>query len=141
MGAGFDGALAMTSKRYAEFRSNLPEPQQDAHCRELYEKSTGQPLPRSDGDKMNAAYNTLLIGCGLAQIFEAAANAAGPTLTRAALSAATQNLGDVNPAFYLGGNLHQGKFDLEDNVRWLRFAASCTCWHLADTAVRHYRYT
>ena len=134
-------AYAMTNKRYEEFKTNLPEPQKDARCREIYEKATGDSLPRSDGNKSNASYETLLFGCAMVETFELGSKAAGASLTRASLAAGINALGTYVPPIFLGGTFRDGKTDLADRVRWLHFDGHCTCWGLADAAIRTVRYT
>jgi ABC-type branched-subunit amino acid transport system substrate-binding protein len=134
-------ALAMTNKRYDEFKNNFPEPAKDARCREIYEKATGEALPRNNGNKSNAAYNTLMFGCAMIEEFELGAKAAGPNLTRPGLAHGIGSLGAYGPAIFLGGTFHDGKTDLADRVRFLKFDGSCTCWNMADTAIHAVRYT
>jgi ABC-type branched-subunit amino acid transport system substrate-binding protein len=132
MPQSFDGALAMTSQRFAEWRSNIPEPASDARCRELYERATGERIPRNDGDTSNAAYPVVLYSCGMVKVFAAAATAAGPELTRSAFGAALQRLGPSESGFYFPGAFRPGKADLADSLRFNRFDHSCRCWRVAD---------
>lgn len=132
MPASFDGALAMTSQRFGEWREGTPEPAVDARCRELFEKRSGTALPRNNGDRSNASYPTLLYACGLVRVFEAAANRAGPDLTRDRLVGAVQALGPAEGAFYFGGAFAPGKFDLADSYRFNRYVHACTCWRNVD---------
>jgi hypothetical protein len=124
----FDGALAMTQQRFNEFRLGLPEPAADAHCRELYEHGSGQALPRNNGDTASSAYEVVLYGCAYVNLLEAGLRAAGPTLTRAGFGGAMQSLGPRAPAMYLPGTFKQGKTDMNDTVRFLRFSGKGTYW-------------
>ena len=132
MPASFDGAVAMTSQRFGEWRSNVPEPPGDRRCRELYEKASGEPLPRNNGNQSNAAYNTLLYPCGMLRVFAAAATAAGPELTRDRFAAAVQSSPPGEPAIYFPGTFRRGKTDLNDVIRFNKFVHSCTCWRNVD---------
>ena len=132
MPQSFDGAIAMTSQRFAEWRANIAEDPNDAKCRELYEKATGESVPRSvDGSTSNSAYPVILYACGFVRVFEAAAKAAGVNLTREGFEAAVQRLGPTTAAWYLPGGFGPGKTDLADSVRLLKFQFSCRCWHVA----------
>jgi ABC-type branched-subunit amino acid transport system substrate-binding protein len=139
MPPNYDGALVMTGKRYDEPRAGLPENPTDAHCREIYEKSTGQTLTHDSG--ANANYNTLVIGCGLMQIFEAAAKAAGPNLTRTGFASAAANLGQMNIGFTLPGQFRPNKTDFVDSFRWLKFSSQCTCLNIADPTIRKAKFS
>jgi ABC-type branched-subunit amino acid transport system substrate-binding protein len=132
MPRSFDGALAMTSQRYAEWRSNVPEPAHDRACRETYEKTTKDPLPRNNGNESNAEYPVALFACGMVKVFAAAAQAAGPNLTRAAYVDALQGLGPMESGFYFGGAFRSRKSDLTDQLRFNRFDFSCRCWRNVD---------
>ena len=132
MPQSFDGAIAMTSQRFAEWRANIAEDAGDAKCRELYEKATGESVPRSaDGSTSNSAYPVILYACGFVRVFEAAAKAAGVNLTRDGFSAALQRLGPTPAAWYLPGGFGPNKTDLADNSRIMQFKFSCRCWHVA----------
>ena len=49
--------------------------------------------------------------------------------------------GALNAAMYLPGAFHAGKTDMNDSIRWLRFSGGCTCWALADMAIRPVGFT
>ena len=139
MPPSFDGALVMTSKRYDEVRAGLPENPADARCREMYEKGSGQQLEHT-GNGSDAAYQVVVIACGLVQIFAAGAKAAGPVLTRGSLSSAIQNLGQIDDAFTLPGRFRTGKTDFNDSFRWLRYSAQCRCLNIVEPTIRGARF-
>ena len=128
----FEGSLASTVSRTGEESAGRTEPQVDAACRALYEKATGESLPRMKDGEYNNTYGTTLYNCGMISLFERAAKAAGPNLTREAFSAALQRLGAVSLPRFGGGSFAPGKFDASDLVRTLRWHADCTCWKPAD---------
>lgn len=132
MPPSFDGALAMTSQRFAEWRSNVPEPAHDAACRETYEKTTKDSLPRNNGNESNAEYPVALYACGMVKVFAAAAQGAGANLTRSAYIDAMQRIGPMESGFYFGGAFRGGKTDLSDQLRFNRFDIGCRCWRNVD---------
>lgn len=140
MPSSFDGAIALTSMRWGEWRRDAPEPAPDAHCRKLYEEASGQTLARNTGDDTNQTYGTMMFACGVTAVFHAAAKAAGPMLTRATFAAAVQRLGSVPVPWYLGGSFGPGKTDLTDTVRFIRWQADCSCYMPLD-APRRGRFT
>ena len=131
MPAGFEGALATTVTRTGEERVDAPEPKVDADCRALYEKATGEPLPRMEDGDYNNTYGTTLYSCGMVRLVELAAKAAGAQLTKPAFSGAMQRLGPVPLPRFGGGSFRPGKFDAADLVRTLRWHGDCTCWKAA----------
>jgi ABC-type branched-subunit amino acid transport system substrate-binding protein len=132
MPQSFHGALAMTSQRFGEWRENVPEEPREASCRELYEKATGEQVPRNKGEESNGAYPVVQFGCGMLKVFEAAAAAAGPELTRDSYGQALQQLGPTESAFYFPGAFGPGKTDLSDMVRFNQFDFGCRCWKNQD---------
>jgi ABC-type branched-subunit amino acid transport system substrate-binding protein len=132
MPESFDGAVAMTSKSSADWRDNVPEPAHDVACRETYERATGESIPRNNGDASNSEYSVTLQLCGITKVFTAAAQAAGPNLTRGSYVEAMQRLGPMEAAFYFGGAFGAGKTDLSDHVRLSRYVHSCRCWRNLD---------
>ena len=135
MPQSFDGALAMTQQRFGEWRSNVPEPAHDVACRETYERTTKERLPRDDGGTSNAEYPVALYACGMVKVFARTSLAAGANLTRAAYTEALRRGGTMESGFYFGGTFRPGKTDLVDYVRMNRFQFSCKCWRNVD-AVR-----
>ena len=127
-GATFDGAWGVTSTRNYEFRGNVPQPPAARQCQATYEKGTGRKLaPRGEAE------NSLTMHfCDMVRIFEAGAKGAGPQLTRARFSGATQNLGPWAFASAGNGSFRPGKFDGTDEVRFQRWRVSCRCWTYVD---------
>ena len=132
MPESFEGSLATTVARTGEDVVNRPEPQVDAACREVYERATGETLPRMKDGEYNNTYGTTLYACGMISLLERAATAAGADLTRPRFSAAMQRLGPVSLPRFGGGAFGVGKFDATDLVRTLRWHADCTCWKPLD---------
>lgn len=130
MPPGFDGAIGITSARYThDVRAKLPEQPVERECREYYNAKTGQ----------NIAYgseNPVLPACAGVRVFTAAAQGAGPELTRAAWSASAQRLGQFPWPGLLGGSLGANKFDYADEVRPLRWRADCKCWNVVGDPQR-----
>ena len=122
----FDATL-ITTNRTGEFRTARPEPETERRCREIYERRTKAKL-----DRTTIAYNSTVRLCTILEIFTRAARAAGPGLTRPALSAGFQGIGAMPLATFGGGSLREGKFDAADLIRTAAFRGSCNCWVPVD---------
>lgn len=128
MPSSFDGALGVTYIRSGEWRTNIPEAPADQRCRAVFEKRSGQQLPRNADDQRNVVMTT----CDIVERFAAAARAAGPELTRDRLVGALQGLGAFQQPYTGGGSFGPGKFDAADYVRVKRWAASCRCFTVIE---------
>jgi ABC-type branched-subunit amino acid transport system substrate-binding protein len=130
MPAGFDGAIGITSARFThDARAKLPEQPVERECREYYNATTGQRI--SYGSE-----NPVLPACAGVRVFAAAAQGAGPELTKASFSAAAQRLGRFPWPGIIGGSLGPGKLDFADEVRQLRWRADCKCFHVTGDPQR-----
>jgi hypothetical protein len=127
MPASFQGAITVTAMRTYDARVDVPEPAADAACREVYERRTGTQLDRANDP--NALYVGTMWACGVVQRFAAAANLAGPNLTRAGLAQAMTQLGTVAIPYAGGpGTFAPGKVDGADHYRPQQWQAGCKCW-------------
>lgn len=133
MPQSFNGALAMTSQRFGEWRQNVAEPASAKRCIQLYEKATGERVPRNNGNESNAAYPVIIYACDMFRAFERAAKAAGPELTRSRWAAALPSSGTLDSGYYFPGAFRAGKTDMSDAVRFNRADMGCRCWRNADS--------
>lgn len=130
MPPGFDGAIGVTSARYNhDARAKLPEQPVEKDCRDYFNGKTGKQFPYG-------GENPVIPACAGVRVFAAAAQAAGPGLTRASYVSAAQRAGAFPWPGMLGGSLGAGKFDYVDEVRPLRWKAGCKCWEIAGNPQR-----
>lgn len=127
MPPGFDGSLWISSTTASDWNADLPERAAGAHCREVYEAATGDRLNHdTTANRLKADFTILF--CDLANIFGAAARAAGPNLTREAFSSGLQGLGAFDLATFGPGSFTSGKVEYSDQVRTHVWRADCRCW-------------
>jgi ABC-type branched-subunit amino acid transport system substrate-binding protein len=120
----FDGALGVNTS----YNPEEPEAAPSRACREFHDRATGTQL----GGRTTNEYSLTMQWCDTIGIFERAATAAGPELTRASYHAAIEGLGDLGAlAGFPGGRLQPGKVDLGDLIRLQRWQADCRCWRPA----------
>lgn len=121
----YDGTVAITSMRFNEDLVGLPEHPAIESCRRIVEPKLGRKVPPGDD-----AYYVMNQQCGISRIFELAAKAVGPNLTRPGFGAAAQTLGSVPEAdtFVGGGTFGRGKFGYSDYLRTMRWEYACKCW-------------
>jgi hypothetical protein len=105
----------------------VPEAEPSIACRQRYEKATGQPMPKTDGN-----YATVLGACLLVTDFVRAATAVGPTLTRAAIPREYERFGTFEIPGAPPGSFGPGKYDAADYVRTIQWKASCKCWNIVS---------
>ena len=131
MGQSFDGAIGVTSLRFNDVMANLPEGKEQTACASVYERRHGMKLPRRDDEGREATdFGGVMTPCVMMRIFQDAAVAAGPVLTRERYAAAIQRLG---PAPVLlartgPGGFGPGKTDAPDAMRLMRWQFACKCW-------------
>lgn len=127
MGAGFDGAITVTSMRLYDDRVDVPEPAIDAECARVINEYSDLTADRVNDP--NAIYISSMMACGVVRRFEAAALAAGPDLTRAGLMQAIANAGTVEVPFAGGpATFRPDKLDGADFYRAQQWSQSCRCW-------------
>ena len=127
MPPSYDGAIGITVYRTGEDKVGMGETPEMKECRSIYEKGTGRRLD-AYGSNEHGITNA---HCTLVKIFEAGAKAAGPALTRAALSRGIQSVGTVPMTMWGGGGYRPGKFGAADLIREMRWKGACRCWHAA----------
>jgi hypothetical protein len=126
----FDGAVSFTSYRVNEKAAGIPEPVVERDCRDRYNKRAG------GADYGYGDSTPLQRACGQLGIFEAAAKAAGPQLTRDRFVAALGGLGRVPLPQVVGGSFGPGKTDYADDLRPMTWSVGCRCWKVAGSPVR-----
>lgn len=119
-------AVGVNTSRENDWRLDIPEPEFDVRCREIYAEQTGIEVERGteadDEHAITGPCNQVL------SLFVRGAEAAGPELTRRGLSDALQSLGEVKIAGAGSGSLEPGKFDASDEVRAVQADMDCECW-------------
>lgn len=121
----FDGAISLTSYRVNEKAAGIPETATERDCRERYNRrAAGKDFAYGDSTPLTRA-------CGQLGVFEAAAKAAGPTLTRDRFLQGLGSLGSFPLTQVFGGSFRPGKTDFADEIRPMTWAASCKCWKVA----------
>jgi ABC-type branched-subunit amino acid transport system substrate-binding protein len=122
----FDGAIGMSVFRNGDSRSGVPEPAFERACIDRYRAVPGAQ-DRSDRGTTPHAHTRIV--CTLASTFVAAAQKAGPQLTRDGWAAAMQALGERNDLPGLGGTLlAPGRNDMANQLRPMQWSKSCRCW-------------
>jgi len=129
MPEAFDGSIAIVNATgglgQRSVRAGEPERPENRTCRELYNSA-------SDGhDFEYGEENPIGSACPIVQIFERAAVAAGPNLTRDGFVAAIQSLGAFALPTFPGGHFAPGKTDYNDTIQPIRWTASCRCYDVA----------
>jgi hypothetical protein len=130
----YDGTLAITAWRTNEARAGLPEAEDAAACREIYERRTGKELERDSDD-----YGLYVGMCTLVDVFRRGATGAGPELTRDAFATSMRGLGEVPLGMFVGGSFTEAKSDAADYVRTVRWDSDCRC-HMPVDDLRATRY-
>jgi hypothetical protein len=118
-------AVAYTALRTGEARAGLPAPAYDETCMDRWEARNGVRPGWSDPD---SGYQPIGVVCAAMDRIGVALRTAGPSLTRAGLSHATQNLGTFPMAYSPEGSWVPGKPDSADFIRPLQIDRSCRCW-------------
>lgn len=126
-------AVAYTALRTGEARAGMPAPAYDETCMDRYEQRNDIRPAWTDP---NSGYQPVGVVCAAVDRMAAALRGAGPTLTRGALSQATQSLGEFPMAFSPQGSWMPGKFDSADFIRPLQIDRACRCWMPAGDYVR-----
>lgn len=125
MPASFDGTIATTHiLGHGNKQPFGPENASAARCREIHDKRSGRRLAA----RGTAEYGATMQGCDAALVFEKAAQAAGPNLTRSSVSAAVPSLGSFPVANFGPGRYAPGKQDFSEQVRFHVYRSSCSCW-------------
>lgn len=128
MPRSYDGAIAITSMRAGEWRTDLPEGAADRACLKTFKKSSGEEIAHSEDDARYA----IGLSCEIVYRFADAAALAGAELTRDRLSGAIQALGKRDIPFTGGGSYGPGKFDGADFLRTKRFEFDCSCYVVTE---------
>jgi hypothetical protein len=123
--------IGLTAYRTGEVRQKVPEPATDAACRARFNahSSIGPAGYTPSGADVYAQQ-----ACGHLNLFQAAATAVGPVLTRAAFMAVLDKLGAFHIPAASDGTFAPGKRDGSDYIRPLQFQGSCSdgsgkpCW-------------
>lgn len=130
MPADFEGSISITSYRINEKVAGIPEPEVERDCRERYNRRAG------GSDYGYGDSTPLQRACGQLGVFEAAAKAAGPQLTRDRFIGGLAGIGRVPLPQVLGGSFGPGKTDYADDLRPMTWAAGCRCWKVAGPPAR-----
>jgi ABC-type branched-subunit amino acid transport system substrate-binding protein len=120
----YDGTIGVVSERVNEQHANVAPNGAAVECRKIWEQQTHQTAPAQG----IAAYGSIMQSCTALLTFTAAANAAGPDLTRTAWSAAMQRIGSFEATQWGPGSFRPGKFDFPDQYRLEKWYYSCKCW-------------
>jgi hypothetical protein len=124
--AGFDGGIAITSLRVGERNSGFASPWV-ARCNAWLTRAGVAPSKREE-DSAPSSF------CDQMRLFAAAANAAGPNLTRPTLVEGLAKLGRFEGAMLTNVNIYDRRGELYggDFIRAVRWHRSCTCWKVVD---------
>jgi ABC-type branched-subunit amino acid transport system substrate-binding protein len=132
MPASFDGAIAITNTRVGEEKVGRPESAVDAGCRETYARMTEDPAFTRE----NPEYGAIMAPCAMVQLFEGAANAAGPNLTEAAYTGAVKSFTSFAIPFLGGGGFGADRPDAAQFVQTVQWELEpCRCWKPVDDFV------
>jgi hypothetical protein len=123
MPASFDGNIAYTALNTGEFAQGIAETASDTACASTYTAETGQTL-----NQTNSEYESAVTACGLLNLFVQGATSAGPSLTRAGLSAGLQKITSFALPYGDQGGFGPGKFDAPASTRKVVWRYSCKCW-------------
>lgn len=123
---GFDGALAITSRRSGERNSGITHPEV-GHCNE-WMKNANVRASENESDENPMGM------CDMFRLFTAAANAAGPNLQRTTLlEDGLAKAGRFEGAAHSGGVFDRPrKVTGGDFIRAIQWRRDCTCWKVLD---------
>ena len=119
-----DGALGTTFRRTGAATIGEPADPFDEKCNQTYASESGQATPKWGSNEFYGVAQT----CGLFDVFQRAATAAGKDLTTAAFAKALQGLTNFQVGYGGKGSFGPTKFDAPDEVRPLKYDGSCNCW-------------
>lgn len=94
-----------------------------ARCRSLHDKYSGRRLAA----RGTAEYGATTQACDSILVFERAAKATGPQLTRDRIAAVVPTLGAF-PVANFGAGSFRGRSDFSEQLRYHQFRSSCSCW-------------
>ncbi len=129
MPRSFEGNLATTFIRGNGNKTQFdktPQPAAQA-CRKAYDQYSGRKLAAPG----TAEYGATTQNCDSILVFEKAAKAAGPQLTRSSVTQVVPKLGSFPVANWGGGSFRDGKYDFSELIRFQVFRSACSCWDLA----------
>lgn len=134
MPRSFEGNLATTFIRGNGNKVQYDKTPQPAaqRCRKVYDQYSGRRLAAAG----TAEYGATTQNCDSILVFEKAARAAGPQLTRSSVTRAVPGLGSFPVANWGGGAFRNGKYDFAEQIRFQVFRSSCSCWELAGSFFR-----
>jgi hypothetical protein len=120
--ADFDGAVAITSLRTGELNSGIPNAVTET-CERWFLKAGMARQGESDGG---------LVLCDLLRLFDAAADGAGPRLTRTTLVPGLEHIGTFRTTALGDAVFPHGKYWGGDFTRLIRYDGGCTCWKTSE---------
>lgn len=114
----FDGGSAITSTRNGELNAGI--------ANDSTERCQGWFV--AAGMKRQGEGGGGLVMCDLLRAFDAAADAAGPSLTRESLIPSLAEVGTFRSSALGDAVYREGKYWGGDFIRRIEYSADCTCW-------------